>query len=203
MSEFERNRLKNQLAKEEIFWDSVIDISPFFLAFLLFLFQQVVYDLLFCLQEPLPEYPNLFHIRRVSAFTRQTLINTPYMVALFGLLLPNSSKVELAASRTVSDYGPSRQKLHYWLILVISIILICAIPVLRINDSNIAWIYRISFLAGALFLVVMEYAVIRIAFRNKINQTHSPTQRNFTSLLTVCAILTVALTVIIHRMIIP
>lgn len=199
MNGSEQNKAGRRLSQEEAFRDCVIDISPVLLVLLWFLFEQVVYDLLFCLQEPLPEYPRLFHIHRVAAFTRQTLVNMPYAATMFALLLPARNKAEY----TVEDYGALKRKPLWWLALAASVALVCFVPVLRIDDAAIAWGYRIAYLAGTLLLVAAGYAVIRLAFRSKLSRTHSPARHHFTGLLTVCAVLTVVLTVVLHRMILP
>ena len=202
MDGFERNKLKHQLEKEESFWDNIISTSPFFLGFICFLFQRVAYDLSFCLQDPLPEY--VMSYGRVNFISiREVLVYIPYIVAMYGLLLPSKEKRGNGVACTVDDYGPSRRKLPYWLLLATSIIIICVIPVFRISDFIAAWVYRISFLSGIFLLFSAQYALIRIAFRNKINQTCLHMNSCSAGILTLFAVLIVVITVIIHRLIIP
>lgn len=202
MNEFDRTRLKHQLEKEETFWDNIISTSPFFLGLICFLFQQVAYDLSFCLQDPLPEYV-ISHGRVNFISIREVLIHIPYVIAMYGLLLPSKEKRKNGVACTVDDYGPSRRKLPYWLLLATSIIIICIIPVFRISDFIAAWVYRISFLIGIFILFLVEYALIRIAFRNKIKQTCLHANSCSVGILTLFAVLVVAIAVIIHRLIIP
>lgn len=202
MNDFERNRLKHQLEKEESFWDSIISTSPFFLGLICFLFRQVVYDLSFCLQDPLPEYVTSYG--RVNLISiRVVLVHIPYVVAMYGLLLPHKEKRGNGVACAVDDYGPSRRKFPYWLLLATSIIIICVIPVFRISDFIAAWVYRVSFLIGTLLLFLVEYVIIRIAFRNKIKQTCLHTNPCSAGILTLFAVLTVVIAFIVHRLIIP
>ena len=202
MDDFERTQLKQQLEWEEHFWDNIISTSPFFLGLICFLFQQIIYDLSFCLQDPLPEYVTSYG--RVNFISiREVLVHVPYVVAMYGLLLPGKEKRENGVVCTVEDYGPSLRKFPYWILLGASIILVCLIPVFRFNDSTAAWAYRIGFLTGISLLFLVEYVIIRIAFRNKINPNCLHINTCSAGLLTLFAVLTVVIAVIIHRLIIP
>lgn len=202
MGTFDQEQLKCELARDESTMDNIISITPIILVCMMFVLRQIVYDVSFCMQTPRPDYPVLFHIRRVAAFTRQTLLEIPYMHALFGLLMPSHDKHTNQVPCTVKDYGASVKKLPYWLLLVASVAVICFVPVLRISSPTAAWVYRIGFLIGGLLLFSIGYVVIRVAFHNKTNHTHISTHRNYTGVLTLVVVITVALTVLIHKIIV-
>lgn len=173
MANYDREQLKMQLAHEERMMDKVIATTPLVLIALMLIWNKFIYDFSFSLQNPLPEYPESIRFIRLSGrghyyFTRQTILEAIYSLGLLHSLVPKIKKDDLP---TLKDYGITLRKLPFLLLSGIMAVVICWVPVLQINQSSAALIYRIGLLTGNLLLTVVAYIVIRVAFKNKIERT--------------------------------